>query len=261
MTVSREIEPRALESRSREQHHDDATVGADNTDKSKTVSTTASHSSKSSSGSKKNNKNASKVSIQVDRTLLEELSQSTSRFEDDREDDDDENFEDSRLYLGPFCDIRRGCLIMDIVYLAAKIALLAFGIMAFEGEAVMARVYVDNSLLDDEGEKKTAFYVTLVKNCIAIVFTSLCLYGITKFRSSLVLLGTIWFGIDIIVSILTRRWLSVAFNAFFIYPHVMLYQALVKKKITPQNYAKLQRCCACNSNNDDDDEEVEENAV
>ena len=115
MTVSREIEPRALESSTEQQqrqqqhyHDDDATVEADNTDKSKTIST-ASHSSKSSSGSKKNNA-AAKVSIQVDRTLLEELSQSMSRFEDDRATDDDENFEDSRLYLGPLCDIRRGCL-------------------------------------------------------------------------------------------------------------------------------------------------------
>ena len=159
---------------------------------------------------------------------------------------EDENERQSNLCCGSCCDLLRACIIVDIVFILLDIV----GILLF-----FAGITINNSRTNDDDEyddeKSTDCWgcnsnilnVLIIKNSLGMVFCTIGIIGAAKFHKILVLITAIWYVIDFIWSIITRRWTGIVVTACFAYPHFALFMALKKQQITRENYARERYCC------------------
>lgn len=164
-----------------------------------------------------------------------------------KDDDDDSNYSDDPddperdPLLGPCCDLVRAVVYIDIFYILKNINVI---ITLCVGWLVVDPDYYGLSQYsDDETRLDLVFWILMIKNICGIGFASIGIYGSSRFNKWLVLCTTIFCCIDVLWSIMFERWTATVLTFFFIYPHVALFLALHKGKITRENYADVKHCC------------------
>lgn len=171
----------------------------------------------------------SRILIPVDNAMLQEVAESV-------EDDCDER--NSDLFCICCCDLLRACIIVDIFYFCLMI-ILAVGKHLIEphvAETMEATRETDPFYRLYDGSTPNRSY-------IGIPFALLGILASAKFHQYGVLLMAIWYVVFGIWGAIFGKYLSVILGAFLAYPHVALFLALRKGKITRENYSKEKTCC------------------
>lgn len=183
------------------------------------------------------------------------------------EDDDDSDYSDDRRrdpLLGPCCDLVRAVIYIDIFYILKNINVIitiCVGWSVVDPDDYNLRQYSDDEMEATVDRLDLVFWILMIKNICGIVFASIGIYGSSRFNKWLVLCTTIFCCIDVLWSIMFARWIATVLTIFFIYPHVALFLALHKGKITRENYADVKHCCfACCIKEKNSSPESESNA-
>jgi hypothetical protein len=163
--------------------------------------------------------------------------------------DDDSDDEYKRVkdpIFGCCCDLIKVCLVVDCIYMMQKINV---GItVVLELSVVDPDEYGLRDLDDDEMQAQVARMdmmkiVLVLKEFLGIPFAAIGIYGAAKFKTHLVLCMAIWCCVDLVWSVMTARWLSSIYVAFYINPHFALFMALRSGKISRENYRDKKHCC------------------
>ncbi len=136
------------------------------------------------------------------------------------------------LLLG-CCDILKGTVIVDIIYLVMNITLL-----------VLFVAVSDELLVMDESTSVNLIVSFVGKIVIGIIMGSFGIYGALRYQKWLVLLTAIWLCIDFIFNVFLNWKIAIPMIAF-IFPQVALFRALHQGKITPENYKATEEYCRC----------------
>ena len=179
------------------------------------------------------------VMFAVDQSVLELFSGDSegSDYSDDRQRDP---------LLGSCCDLIRAVIFIDIFYIVKNICLIitiCFGWMYTDPDDFNLRYYTDDEMEATVEQLDILFWILMAKNICGIIFASIGIYGCSRFSKYMILSTTIFACIDILWSIMFSRWISTGLTIFFIYPHVALFWALHKGKITHENYGEIKHCC------------------
>jgi hypothetical protein len=98
--------------------------------------------------------------------------------------------------------------------------------------------------MDRPGFERFGFL--MVAFVLGIICNALGLFGALKFKKMFILIATIWFGIEAILSlVMFMDWVGFGTAIFFLYPHVMFYKELQEGTMSRENYAHEKNCCSC----------------
>ncbi len=165
------------------------------------------------------------------------------------EDEEDEQEPRRDPLLGSCCDLVRAIIVVDALYIIKNINMMItilLGLSVTDPDDYNLRWYDDDQIEATVNQLDKVFWILIVKNICGIIFASIGIYGATRFSKNLVLSTTIFCCIDILWSLMFFRWMSALICVFFIYPHVVLFRALSKGKLTRENYDGTKHCfCAC----------------
>lgn len=167
----------------------------------------------------------------------------------------------SKLCFGVFCDLMKGVIIADIVYIvvaATNSYLLWDAYWKIKLNLELEESYDDDGFDDDEylqqvqelEDLETQYKTILFKNCFGVVFSCLAIFGACKFQKWIVLSSFVWFCCDIASSFYLRRIVASLFVIIIAQPHFSLFRALSRNQMTPENYDATERYCCCTSNNE-----------
>lgn len=166
---------------------------------------------------------------------------------DEDSDDSDDGYRDP--LLGPCCDNVRAVIYVDIFYIIKNINVIITVLMGYtitDPDDYNMRSYNDDQIQREVDRLDALFWILMSLYLFGIFFASVGIYGASRFSKYLVLSTTIWIFIDIIWSAIYMRWGGMFITMFFVYPHVSLFWALHKGKITRENYSDNKHCCcAC----------------
>jgi len=181
------------------------------------------------------------ILMQYDAEVLKMVSQMDDHDSD--EDDGEEGFCCRNYHIFCFCccDIRRACIILNIVYVVLLIFLIVFvnmyeqmGVPTFEDDKFQEQI-------DGFGEN------TVLRSCIGIPVSIVGIFGAYRFHPWLVLLMSIWLFVYFVWAVLGNRYGSAIFALFLVFPELCLFLALRDGKITSDHYDKQKRCCCTKS--------------
>jgi len=149
------------------------------------------------------------------------------------------------LYCGSCCDLVRACVICDIIYIFKQILLIVISVFDTQ---VFIKLDLDQSIEREDFDSYPFEidrwgFVLLAISAITIAFAGLGIYGVTRFRASLVLSTGIWFLINALLSIYDRRPVGFVFAVLYAYPHIHLFLQMRNGNITPKNYQYERHCC------------------
>jgi len=149
----------------------------------------------------------------------------------------------SHLCCGFFCDLRRACLIVDIVYFC----LTALGLIILFRESSYFNLY--NSSLSDGGNDNNkpglSYTVSMIKTMCGMCFGLMGIIGATTFHPWLVFATFVWMAIDVISSLFFKEWPTVVFVSLFAYPQFALFLALQSGNLGRDNYSTEKYCFLC----------------
>jgi len=164
----------------------------------------------------------------------------------EKDDDSEEGTGTADLYLGSCCDLRRACIVGNIVFILLTLLAVALTI-----ERYLILRTIDFSELDDDDEQydeksslaqEEGFFVTVfIKNCLGVSFAAIGIIGAARFHKILLFCAAIGFCIDMVMSAFTRRWSGVILAGFMIHVHSALFLSLRSGRTTRENYTKA--CC------------------
>jgi len=91
------------------------------------------------------------------------------------------------------------------------------------------------------------FGIMIAAFVLGIICNTLGLYGALKFRKTFILVATVWFGIEAILSVaLFMDFVGFIVSILFLYPHLMFFKELQSGVMSRKNYIHEKECCgAC----------------
>lgn len=164
--------------------------------------------------------------------------------------EDDETERNTPLFCGCCCDLLRACIAVDMVYIFLTLLMLLGYVMNFSLlNSIDLREVDDDDRIDEVLETLETRHhlipIMIAKSGCGILFASIGIFGAAKFYKYLVLLATVWYCIDLVVSGIFMRWSDVVVAGFFAYPHCALFAALRSGTIAPTTYKSTERYCCC----------------
>jgi len=190
-----------------------------------------------------NNPDSTSKSVRIKMAANPLVLQYVSGMNDDAENADE-------VYVDPVfgkcCDLRKVCLIIDMIYCFQKISVFVtvlLGLSVVDPDHLGLREYDDDLYQIEVRRMDTLSYILMAKELSGVPFAVIGFIGAYKFYKYPVLTTAIWTCIDLVWSVACSRWLSSAYVAFYIYPHFALFCALKKGRITSENYVDVQHCC------------------
>lgn len=239
------------------------TASVDTTDNASTVvvDNSTSDNATTVTGSSSRTRKSRRVSRPAPQPAAEAPSQLVTGLEDDEELYNVHGFvhRKSDLCCGSCCDVRKACIIMDVIFFPLMI--VHFVLAYFEFAAIyMTLDSSDLSPPDDDDHWRT---FTMARALVGIPIAGIGLYGALKFRRNWVLALAIWHCFYSLSSGVTLRVVHFIVGGVFAYPQFALYFALRNEKITPENYQQTEEYCCWHRNNSKlreggDDDEPEE---
>ena len=184
------------------------------------------------------------IVFSVDSSILESIAAAAAA-----EDEEDEEEPRRDPLFGSCCDLVRAVIVVDALYIVKSIKMMItilLGLSVTDPDDYNLRWYDDDQIEAIVNQLDKVFWILIIKNICGIIFASIGIYGATRFSKYLVIATIFFCCIDILWSLLFFRWMSALLCVFFIYPHVALFRALSKGKLTRENYHGTKRCCcAC----------------
>jgi len=186
------------------------------------------------------------------------------------EEDEDPDARKTQLCFGSCCDVRRATIIVN-VFSIPLVLLSIYSNIQWSNEFEQAGEVNAKALIDvDELNQLADMYVddfgTMVEEdlrlwsikCgISIIFGIVGILGACFFSKWLVLMTAVWIVVDIVFSCIFGRFVFLLF-IFFLYPHVVLFRALHKGKMTKDNYVRREKhCCCCDTGANKEDSSYE----
>lgn len=192
--------------------------------------------------------------ISLDRRMLSQV--------EEQFDDSDER--KAQLCFGSCCDLVRACLIVDSVYFCFMVYINIARWLEWEYFVQLALrdgsngddiVYDFNDnddfrFQESEGFDDCIFCTSMLQGLCGLVFAVVGFVGAYRFNKYLVLLQGIWLTADMILYFVYRNPASGFIIGMYIYPHIALFLALRKGKITRENYYKTEEYCCCTGEGD-----------
>lgn len=179
------------------------------------------------------------IRVTVDHSVLELMNGG-----DNYSDDSDETHQDP--LFGSCCDLVKVCLIVDSIYIFQKIQVILtilLGLSVIDPDDLNLRVYQDDTVQAEVDRLDMMKIILLLKEGLGIPFAIIGIIGAYRFYKYCVLCMGIWCIADLIWGLLTSRWLSSVYVAFYIYPHFALFFSLKRGWITRENYDEVKHCC------------------
>jgi hypothetical protein len=141
----------------------------------------------------------------------------------------DQKPKQGHIFCGVCCDTRTACLVVNII----SLAFAGLGLISLAPQ-------MDRPGFERFGVLMAAFVIGIVCNAVG-------LFGALKFKKMFILIPSIWFGIEAILSlVLFMDFIGFSFAIFFLYPHIMFYKELQEGTMSRENYAHEKNCCnAC----------------
>ena len=183
--------------------------------------------------------------VAVDPSVLELMTAG-----DDNPNEADERHADP--LFGSCCDLVKVCLIVDTIYIVQKIQVIItilLGLSIIDPDDLDLREYDDDQVRSEVVRMDSMYIILLLKEGLGIPFGIIGVIGAYRFYKYMVLCTGIWCCADLIWSLLTHRWLSSVYVAFYIYPHFALFFALKRGRITFENYDDVKHCCCSTKQN------------
>jgi hypothetical protein len=214
------------------------------------------HTSYTDASSKDGNtsKSAGSFALTVDPSVLRLV----SKINDDLDsvylgsDDSSEGRRRKDFCYGFCCDLIRAVIAIDMFYICQKLQVIVtilLGLSVVPGD-FDRWYYDDDSMMTVELDRQNIMYYTLLtKNALAILFASIGIYGASTFKKYLVLTTGIWCCIELVLSGFLSRWIAVISLAVYIYPHIALFVALHRGRISKENYRDVKHCCFVDKTN------------
>jgi hypothetical protein len=142
-------------------------------------------------------------------------------------------FKQGHSFLGCLCDMRRAVIMLDILgILLGIIGLIAAIIVYKYGDTIeMFSEYAFGAVAGIQ----VGIILAHLSGMIGAICFCICPILIT-------ILMEIAF---VVLSVLGKDWITLAFNAFWLYPHVVLCYELAKKIMTKENYYQQERQSCC----------------
>lgn len=194
----------------------------------------------SPSKTSKTSRNPSVV-VSIDPAMLAMISSMDDRGDSDSESEKQPHF---HLFCYSCCDLIRACIITNAINIVCMLYLLLTSVFQVPGLFNFG-LYKEEAYDDDEYLQivDRTGYIAIGRTVLAIVFSAIGIVGSVTFHKWVILSVAIWFLIYIISSAIDRRWAGVAIAVFFAYPNWHLFFALLRGKISKENYASLKYCC------------------
>jgi len=128
------------------------------------------------------------------------------------------------------CDTRTACLVVNVM----SLAFTGLGLISLAPQA-----------MDRPGFER--FGIMIAAFVLGIICNTLGLYGALKFRKTFILVATVWFGIEAILSVaLFMDFVGFIVSILFLYPHLMFFKELQSGVMSRKNYIHEKECCgAC----------------
>ena len=183
-----------------------------------------------------------KVSLSVNRSVLELVESHNAR-----ELDDDRNQRKTQLYCGFCCDVLTASFVVDCMYVPWMIMSTFFnlGLLQDAKELMLLEDTDDTDDTSDGSSGVNPLILIAIKNVLGVPFGLIGILGAWKMYKWCVLVTGIWFCVDLVWSCVFKRYVMLAL-VFNIYPHFALFEALWSGKITRENFrARERRCCCC----------------
>lgn len=209
-----------------------------------------------------------RMKMDIDPAVLEQMLTDVQTGDDPSVDTNDPENKKKTRFFGSCCDLVLACVICDIVYIVKSINIIItiiFGWSAINPNDMDDDVMMslDDDIMrvsekEDMIERLTIrFWVLLSKNFVAIAFATIGIAGAIKHYKPMLLVVCGWCCIDLLISGVFKRGIAMGYAAFFFYPHISLFLALKKKRITHENYEEdVKYCCWGNcwgKNTEDED--------
>jgi len=227
-------------------NRDDQAIGSNSNSTNATVAASESP----SKGSYKSS-DSPKMVMSVDRETLRQLAEisltSTRVHDDEDEEDDDYPTDLQHMFCFSCCDIRRGAMILNFIFILVVILTMVYYAinlrepMMEDLEAIMDDD--DNIVMEDN--YWSYFRLTLLRNGIAVFFALVFgIGGAYKFNKWAVLIATLWYFVYMAWGAYLRRHIGAIGGLIMVYPNMHLFWILRNGKITRENYATREKCCA-----------------
>jgi len=125
------------------------------------------------------------------------------------------------------CDTRTACLVVNVM----SLAFTGLGLISLAPQA-----------MDRPGFER--FGIMIAAFVLGIICNALGLYGALKFRKTFILVATVWFGIEAILSVaLFMDPVGFIVSILFLYPHLMFFKELQSGVMSRKNYIHEKECC------------------
>jgi len=146
---------------------------------------------------------------------------------------------------GGCCDVRRACIIVNGI----SISLFFLNLCVLV--AIQHVTFDDDDALQQHSEWQETVS-TLPTNRI-VLFSSLGIlllgiatYGALQFQVKYVLVGLVFYGVDMILCLLPLNPLGLILSACFAYPHYFLVCELIDGSMNRETYVAVEeQCCCC----------------
>lgn len=191
--------------------------------------------------SKSTASNSSNVLVAVNPSILQLV---TSVENSDN--DEDEYERESHLCCGFCCDLRRACIILDVIQISMIVAVTIVIQLDVDPRFVEGfDTVADSADVDDEvaADFDRRFVETTVRLGGGVLFSVIGILGACLFNRWLVVCTGIWQCIAMVFSMRSRSYTGIVAAASFAYAHIAMFLELRRGKLTRENYAREQACC------------------
>lgn len=137
------------------------------------------------------------------------------------------------------CDLRKACVIVDVIDFVFSIAVVILSALGFQ-EIFLEMVDFSSFLASDQDDDAVAVMVMI---SLGILFAIVGIIGAWTFRPYLLLSNGLWRVVTLVFWATTQRYMSVLLAGVFSYPHFAFFWELRKGRITAENYPTEAYCC------------------
>lgn len=148
---------------------------------------------------------------------------------------------------GGCCDVRRATIVVDIIH-ACFVGLGLMSVLATRN--LVSNGTYDN--VDDDATKaalddfENAPVSVLIVAATLQLVSALCgIAGAVKFQEHLVVVGALGYVYSLIMAVVHMNVLGLIYPAFFLYPHVFLFQEIRAGIMSEANYPNEKHSCCC----------------
>mmetsp|Transcript_37812 Transcript_37812/g.92023 ORF Transcript_37812/g.92023 Transcript_37812/m.92023 type:complete len:203 (+) Transcript_37812:102-710(+) len=168
------------------------------------------------------------------------------QYGDATSDDDGQKTTKKRGHIccGCCCDTRMAVIVMNII----NIIMVTMGLISL---SLLATNKVQAQYDDDEVQSAlnqidgTVLGVSIGYGVVAMACNSVAIYGATKYKGMPVVVGTVWFVVECIRSLVFLNLGGAIFAGLAAYPHWILYREIQNGIMSPQTYQNEKSCCEC----------------